>query len=167
MNPLDILKYGHSTVLHSLGPIPAGEWDTPDVCGYWSTKDIIGHLAAYELLLVDVLCSFLGPAETPILDNLKELGGGEFNDFQSSLRHDRPRQEVLDEYLAAHQRVMELAPQIPAETWLQNGTLPWYGREYSLDDYLAYQFYGHKREHTAQIDVFKDLLKKQGKIASG
>ena len=48
---------------------------------------------------------------------------------------------------------------IPPDTWRQNGTLPWYGAEYSLDDFIVYTFYGHKREHTAQINVFKDTLK--------
>jgi hypothetical protein len=32
--------------------------------------------------------------------------------------------------------------------------------EYSLDDYIVYSSYGHKREHGAQINVFKDTLKK-------
>jgi hypothetical protein len=40
----------------------------------------------------------------------------------------------------------------------QNGALPWYGAEYDLEDFIAYSFYGHKREHTAQINVFRDAL---------
>ena len=47
-----------------------------------------------------------------------------------------------------------------AETLRQVGTLPWYGAEYALDDYLVYAFYGHKREHSGQISVFKDHLPK-------
>jgi hypothetical protein len=28
--------------------------------------------------------------------------------------------------------------------------------EYALDDVLIYMYYGHKREHSAQIAVFRD-----------
>jgi hypothetical protein len=38
------------------------------------------------------------------------------------------------------------------------GTLPWYGPEYALDDFIVYSYYGHKREHSAQINVFRDQL---------
>jgi hypothetical protein len=30
--------------------------------------------------------------------------------------------------------------------------------EYALDDFIVYQYYGHKREHCAQIAVFRDKL---------
>ena len=38
------------------------------------------------------------------------------------------------------------------------GTLPWYGNRYSLDDFIVYTFYGHKREHGAQIGVYRDKI---------
>jgi hypothetical protein len=47
---------------------------------------------------------------------------------------------------------------IPAEKIREAGTMPWYGNEYALDDYLVYSFYGHKREHCAQIAVFRDQI---------
>ena len=53
---------------------------------------------------------------------------------------------------------------IPVEVLRRPGTLPWYGAQYALDDFIVYQYYGHKREHTAQINVFKDLLKQSGKL---
>ena len=30
------------------------------------------------------------------------------------------------------------------------------------DDFIVYSFYGHKREHMAQVNVFKDTLKQRG-----
>ena len=38
------------------------------------------------------------------------------------------------------------------------GTLPWDGEDYALDDFLVYGYYGHKREHSAQIAAFRDRL---------
>ncbi len=51
---------------------------------------------------------------------------------------------------------MALAAQISAETWEHEGLLPWYGQEYDLEDFIAYTYYGHKREHCGQIAVFRD-----------
>jgi hypothetical protein len=65
---------------------------------------------------------------------------------------------VLGEYNDTQARVMLLAPTITPEVWRKAGTLPWYGMEYALDDFIVYSFYGHKREHSAQIAVFRDLL---------
>jgi hypothetical protein len=54
---------------------------------------------------------------------------------------------------------MSLLVNIPSETLRQIGTLPWYGIEYALDDVLVYMYYGHKREHSAQIAAFRDRLR--------
>ena len=54
---------------------------------------------------------------------------------------------------------MELIGRIPAETLRQSGTIPWYGAEYALDDLIVYLYYGHKREHAAQIAAFRDRMK--------
>jgi len=155
MNALDILKYGHGTVCRAIEEVPATDWEIGGVCGEWSVKDIIGHLAAFELLLVDILSSLTGSADTPYLQQVLDHGFSGFNDIQAAQRKNKTRQEVLDEYNAAYERVMVLAAPIPADTWRANGALPWYGAEYSLDDFIVYTYYGHKREHSAQIDHFR------------
>jgi hypothetical protein len=53
---------------------------------------------------------------------------------------------------------MSLIVAIPPETLRQTGTLPWYGMQYAMDDVLVYMYYGHKREHSAQIAAFRDCL---------
>ena len=67
-------------------------------------------------------------------------------------------QEVLKEFNDTHTQVMSLIANIPRETLRENGTLPWYGMDYALDDVIVYMYYGHKREHSAQIAAFRDLL---------
>jgi hypothetical protein len=157
MNAVDILKYGHLTVLRTIDGLPNPEWETAGVCGVWSVKEIIAHLASYEHLLVEVLNSFLGGGPTPCLDQYLELGL-QFNDVQVALRKDRTWGEVLAEYNAVQAQTTKLIHQIGEETRQQPGTLPWYGMEYALDDFIVYQYYGHKREHCAQINVFRDRL---------
>ena len=85
MNAVDILKYGHLTVLQTLDGFPESAWDTPGACGTWSVKDIIAHLASYELVLVDVLTTLRGSGSTPVLNRFLELGG-QFNDAEVSSR---------------------------------------------------------------------------------
>jgi DinB family protein len=166
MNAQDVLKYGHLTLLYTIEGLPAPEWATGGVCGVWSVKDIIAHLASYEHVLAEVLSMFessdmpawtQGASATPTLNAYLDPGG-QFNDAQVAQRKGETGAGVLAEYERVHQRVMALAGQIPAETFRKAGTLPWYGLEYALDDYIVYAYYGHKREHGAQIAVFRDRL---------
>ena len=157
MNAVDILKYGHQTVFQATEGFPEGEWETAGACGVWSVKDIIAHLASYEEVLVDILSTFIGRHPTPYLDRFIELGG-QFNDTEVEKRQRRTVREVLDEFNDAYAQVMSLAEQIRPEQFRETGTLPWYGIGYSLDDVIVYMYYGHKREHSAQIAAFRDRL---------
>ena len=157
MNAVDILKYGQGTVLQAIEGLPETAWETPGACGVWSIKDIIAHLASYEHVILDVLSTFVGDVPTPYLSKYAEPGGG-FNDSEVALRKGKTVSEVLGEFQDTHEQVMSLAARIPVEMFSQTGTLPWYGMEYALDDFIVYTQYGHKREHSAQIAAFRDRL---------
>jgi hypothetical protein len=161
MNAVDILKYGHLTFQGTLARVPVSAWNTGGVCGVWSVKQIITHLASYEELLVEILGSFLGSEESSRLEHFLQLGPL-FNDITVAERDSLSPEETLVDYKRHHGAVMRLIPQLPVELLRQPGTLPWYGAEYALDDYLVYQFYGHKREHSAQIAVYADVVEQEG-----
>jgi hypothetical protein len=161
MNARDILKYGQQTVLQTLESFPEAWWETPGACGFWSVKDIIAHLASYERILVDILTTFTGGGSTPVLNSYVELGS-QFNDIEVSRRTAETIQDVLAEFNDTHIQVMSLLVNISSETLRRTGTLPWYGVEYALDDVLVYMYYGHKREHSAQIAAFRDRLREAG-----
>lgn len=155
MNATDILKYGQLTVLQTIEGFPESAWETPGACGVWSVKDIIAHLASYERVLVDVLSTFVSGGSTPYLNKFTDPNSN-FNDTEVAARKERTFSEVLGEFNDTHAQVMSLAARIPVETFRQSGTLPWYGMEYALDDFIVYTQYGHKREHSAQIAAFRD-----------
>ncbi len=155
MNAADVLKYGHYTVLQTIACLDQTRWETPGACGVWSPKNIIAHLASFEHVLADVLNSFLDGGPTPTLDKFTRLPR-QFNDDEVDLRMRLSVAETLAEYNGAVTRVLSSMGSIPTETVRQPGTLPWYGREYALDDLIVYQYYGHKREHSAQIAIFRD-----------
>lgn len=156
MNAVEIMRNGHRTVLEAVDGLDASHWQTPGACGEWTVKDIIAHLASYERVLVEVLDDLVNDgAVTPTLDRIGE-GRASFNDDEVAKRRDDSVDEVLAEYKNAHVEVMALADRVPAGAWTEDGVLPWYGDAYDLDDFIAYTFYGHKREHCAQIAAFRD-----------
>ncbi len=157
MNATDILKYSHQTVHQALTSFPETAWEQSGVCGEWSVKDIIAHLASYEQVLVDIVTTFTVKDPTPALDRFVELGS-QFNDYEVNKRKEKTMQEVLQEFNEAHSAAMSQLATIPAETLRQTGTLPWYGMDYALDDVIVYMYYGHKREHSAQIAAFQNWL---------
>lgn len=160
MNAMDVLKYGHLTVLHTLDGLPQTAWDLPGVCGRWSVTNIVGHLASYEWVLVDVLNETLGRGPTVCLDELRRLGPEEFNQVEVEQRWEQTSEQALAEYEAAYAAAQEQAALVSAALLREAGRLPWYGMEYSLDDLIVYQYYGHKREHMAQVSSLRDRLER-------
>ncbi len=163
MNAEDVLKYGHLTVVGTIQSLPEGEWETPDVCGWWSSKEIIAHLASFEHLLEEILGHIVSGHPTPTVDRFFASHQG-FNEVEVARRQGMTPEEVWVEYEGTHVQTLALIAQIPVERRRQPGILPAYGSEYDLEDFIAYTFYGHKREHSAQIAVFVDQLtrRKQG-----
>jgi hypothetical protein len=158
MNAHDVLKYGNGTVQRTIEGLTPEQWTLTGACGVWSCKDLIAHLGSYELVLVDALCALAGEAgPTPHLDRYK--AGGNFNDTEVAARAAHSVEAVLAEYNAAHAETIRLIGKVPVELRRQPGTLPWYGAEYDLEDYIVYAIYAHKREHCGQIAVFRDRFK--------
>lgn len=160
MNASDVLKYGHLTVLQAIEGLPETAWNTPGVCGHWSVKEILAHLASFEHILVEVLNSLQGDTPTPTLDAFG-ADPERFNDAEVLKRHDLGVTEVLAEYRETYQQAAGLLAGVPEELRRTNGILAWYGPDYDLEDFITYTFYGHKREHCAQIAVFRDGLSRR------
>ena len=147
VNTLDVLMYGQRTVRSTIDRYQPDDWERIAL-GVWTAKDLLGHLGAFEVRFADVLAGFVGrPADSDLLSSDPRT----FNDDQAAIRKDWPIDRVRAEFLDAHERVMRHASAIAPETWREVGTIPWYGSEYSLDDLVVYQMYGHKREHDPQL----------------
>lgn len=157
MHANDMLRYGHLTLLRALDGLTEAQGRMPDVCGVWSVADILAHLASYEWTLVDVLAAFPAAAATPLFARFL-ADGQRFNDEETAARQGITHAEILAEYEQAHAQAAALLARLTPEQCRTAGALPWYGAEYDLDDFLVYTFYAHKREHAAQIDVFRDRL---------
>jgi hypothetical protein len=149
MNTIDVLMYGQRTVERTIARYRPGDW-SKIALGVWTSKDLLGHLGAFEVRFADVLATF---ADAPVVSGLLDADPKTFNDDQAAVRADWTIEQVTDEFLTAHERVMTHAPAIAPERWREVGSIPWYGPEYSLDDLVVYQMYGHKREHDPQLSA--------------
>jgi hypothetical protein len=149
MEALDVLMYGQRTIRSTIDRYRPDDWDRMAL-GVWTAKDLLGHLGAFEVRFADELAPF---AAQPVLSDLTSKDPRTFNDEQAAIRKDWPVEQVMTEFLDAHERVMRNARLIEPATWREVGTIPWYGPEYSLDDLLVYRMYGHKREHDPQLSA--------------
>ncbi len=149
MNTIDVLMYGQRTVERTIARYRPDDW-SKIALGVWTAKDLLGHLGAFEVRFADVLATFV---DAPVVSGLLDANPQTFNDDQAAIRADWTIEQVTDEFLTAHERVMTHARALPTERWREVGTIPWYGPEYSLDDLVVYQMYGHKREHDPQLSA--------------
>jgi uncharacterized protein (TIGR03083 family) len=148
VNSLDVLRYGQRTIMSVVRQFGPDDWSRPNALGVWTARDLVGHLGAFEVRFAEALAPFVGEAAgTRLLAADTET----FNDDQAAIRSDWSVADVLTELETAHALVMKRARAIPPERWREPGTIPWYGAEYSLDDLVVYQQYGHKREHEPQL----------------
>jgi hypothetical protein len=149
VNPIDILTYGQRAVDELIDRLEPGDWDALAL-GTWTTKDLVGHLGAFEVRFVEILTVFLG--EKPAT-SLNGIPVGVFNDDQAAVRRGWSVETIVAELRDAHAEAMTLVLRIPADRWRAVGAIPWYGPEYALDDLVVYLMYGHKREHTPQLEA--------------
>jgi DinB superfamily len=161
MNAIDVLGYGHTTVLDTIERVPEGAWDAPGAVGQWSPKDVIGHIGAFELMLGQILESLETPNAGPLVEQWLAQGEDAWNEAQWELRRTLPARALIDEYAAAYDHSFSLVSRIPAGVFSTPGLLPWYGPDYDLGDFIVYSIYGHKREHTGQVGTFLDRWQQQ------
>jgi len=158
VNVQDVLYYGHGTVMQAVDGLPHEQWSEPRVVGYWSVTDVIGHLASFEMVLIELLGALPQGGPMPTIERFV-ANPQAFNDVEvDQKRAGQSPADAWAEYLTSWERSMALLAQIPEGDRRVTGALPWYGEAYDLEDFLVYSFYGHKREHCAQIMVYRDTL---------
>lgn len=166
MNVLDVARYGHLTFLGALEGCTVDDASSPGACGLWSVKDIVAHLASYEVVLAGILDEVSGLGANATLERYREQGVA-FNDNEVAARIDRSFDDDLVELNLAHAAVLERLPAFTPEHLRRPGTIPWYGDGYALDDLIVYMYYGHKREHAAQVAAFSNLAVQQVRSRAG
>jgi hypothetical protein len=160
MNAKDVLHYGHQTLLSALEGISDQDAETGFVTDKWNVRDVVGHLSAFEHVLENVISTQLASAkeDVPYLKRFRDMSGEEFNQFYYEEYKFTPYHEVLANLNSSHDHIMSIFYLLTEDMLKTTGTLPWYGKQYSLEDFMIYNNYGHKREHASQIKRFKKHL---------
>ncbi len=150
-----LLEYAHDMVLKSSAGLAETGRTEELACGTWSVTDVMGHLCSFKHFAADVVSTFTGNTDTPYLQLMFTLGG-DFGDAQVATRQDFSFEANLAEYNESHQRMMALLARIPEAEIHRPGTLPWYGDQYALDDFILYTDFGHQIEHATQLALLRD-----------
>jgi hypothetical protein len=154
LNPHDVIRYGDRTFRAAIRSLEPSDWSRV-TCGVWTPKDVVGHVTAIHLLGVSALAEFAGeeapPGDQELADDV------DFNMDEAAKRAPWPVEDVVAEYERAAGELGRLGGLVDDETWRRVGTIPWYGDEYSLEDYVVYRVYGHIREHATHLGMAIDL----------
>jgi len=162
MNAKDILHFGDKDLRGAFKGLSKRAWQKVGVTTKWSLRDLLAHMISYEWLLVDAFRYVLKIKPTQTLDAMN-AGYEKFNDAEVLARAGKSPQMLMREYSRAYKEVIKLAKKLSPEKLRKPGTIPWYGKQYSLDDFIVYANYAHKREHVAGINQFRKKMKKYGK----
>ncbi len=155
MTAAEQLENAHLLVIETVDNLPELEWDVPMSEGGWTVKDCIAHLASYELVLKDVLRTFADDApQTPYLTRYIQHND-DFNREELSARANHTAQQVIDEYQEAQTDTTGLLARIPAETLEKKGTLPWFGQDRSLSDFVRDRS-AHIQKHCEEVTAFRN-----------
>lgn len=146
MNVTTLWQYTHQALR---GALDGQGWDR-QISPKWTLRDAIINLTAMEYVLYEVLDSLMGEGATPTLDRFV-ADYDCFNREEVAERCNRSGDEILDEYRYAYAQTSMLMSRIPSAKWYERGTLPWYGSDFSLEDFVVFFLFGHKRKIVAQI----------------
>jgi hypothetical protein len=157
MYTLDLLEQAHVAALRSVDGLPILGWHIPGVYGDWSVKDIFAYFTSCQYVMLDIFASVTGETRTPALDRwLKNRE--RYDAVGVARRRNHMVQVVLDEYNDVHMETINQLIRIPDQLLRQKGTLPWYGEEYDLEQFITYVFYHHMRDLADHIAAFRDRM---------
>lgn len=156
MQLLNLIEAGDRLVMDAIQDVTYIDYMSAGAAGLWSVQDIIAHLASYEKLTLEVLERLTVAGPTPTLDRWVS-NMARFDDDEVLLRAAEPLDYVVSEYMETHALVIDAFIRIPKPVLHRRGRLDWYGADRDTEDFLIEMAYAHKREHAAQIDVFKYL----------
>ncbi len=151
-----LLEYAHGVVIKSSSGLAESNRGEELTCGTWSARDVIGHLCSFKHLVKEVVSTFSGNKDTPYFQQWLTNGPNNFGDDQVAARRAISYESNLAEYNLAHQGMMALLTQIPEAEIHRPGTLPWYGAQYALEDFILYTDFGHQIEHASQLALLRD-----------
>jgi uncharacterized protein (TIGR03083 family) len=139
-NKEDVLTAIHSErkVLEELiAPLSPEQMTAPGALGEWSVKDVLAHLVEWEQMFLGWYNAGLR-GEKPALPaegyNWRQLN--ELNHVIYLKHKDRPLAEVLEDFAASYQQILEVVEKLDEEDMFGMGRFAWCGK-LALEAYIA------------------------------
>lgn len=130
-----------------LAPLTPREMTEPGVTqAGWSVKDLLGHLVGWQAMnLAWYEAGQRGevpevPAPGLTWRDVRELNARIFQEH-----HRRPLDDVVADYRAFHQRMLDLIAEVPDDDFVAVGRYAWAGPTWSLSDYVRANTASHYR----------------------
>jgi hypothetical protein len=146
LNVITLWQYSHDALL---GGLDTSDWERK-ICPRWTLRDAIINLTTMEYVLIEVLESIIFGTDTPMVDRFV-ADYERFAEDEIIQRRNLSGAEVLEEYRYAYALSSYLLSHVPSEQWRQPGTVPWYGPDFSLEDFVVLFLFEHKRDYIAHI----------------
>ncbi|MBK8023821.1 MAG: DinB family protein [Chloroflexi bacterium] len=154
MHILSIMEQGHRILLDSIKGIGEEESAQAGACELWSIKEVMAHIASSEAVLVDILVRLDDATPTSDFDRWVADPDG-FDVAAIARRQDLPLSRIVDEYQAYYETAIDLLLHLPDDKLRQQVPVPWGAGLRDAEDLIVGAFYGHKREHAAQIRAYR------------
>lgn len=133
--------------------LPDSQMVEPGVVGNWSIKDTLAHIAAWERLAFDRLHA--ATTGEPLKFSL--ISGDDFVDkFNEEIylaNHDKPLEEVKDEFDAAHSELMEFVMTMDPGHFVQKLPFDWAGN-LTFQVVISSNTHWHYIEHADSIEAW-------------
>ena len=114
----------------------------PGVVGPWSIKDLQGHISSWEEEVIDMLRIQLSGQEANFAPHVVD----EWNALQVEGKNSIPLQEIQTAFHETHQRLAELASQLPDELFHDMTRIRLA---------LEADAWGHYVEHRSQVEAWR------------
>ena len=157
MNIHDVLRDGHEMFQESLLGLADADWQRIGVVGQRSVKEIVAQAAGFEKMLVELLETLSSDRDGSLVARFAADPERFGVDEIQARRHLSPAY-TFAEYDRTYRHAMALLRRLPAKKLHEKGLLPWYGEQYDLEDFLVHAFYGHKREYSAHVALYREQL---------
>ena len=114
--------------------------------GQWSVRDVLAHISTWEEEAIKVFPLILEGMPIPLY---RQYGGiVAFNAREQKRKQHLSLEQVKDELAVTHQRLLRILTETPESVLSSNKRLA---------KRLRYDTYGHYREHTGQIIIWRSI----------
>ncbi len=152
---LSALENSREQLLRAIEGLSQEEMTRPGMLGEWSIKDILAHISRWEAELIRILFQ-LQQGGAPKVPDYTAADFDRLNAQFVSESQARTLQQIKDDFLSVRKQTIKRVEQTPEKDLTSPGRYPSLGGS-SLAQVIAAYTFEHDREHSAQIQAWRQL----------